>query len=207
MAHGPKGLRWCMPGAARRQLVGLALLGTLLVSAGFASPRVVPDADPADLVTRQTARVALLFWGLAAAALLRRHRDFARGAWTVGAVTFLIHVVTAFDRVHGWSHRAAYRHVEAVSGFGAGVFISYSFTVVWIVDAAWWWIDRRRYDARPRWLDWLIHAFMAFVVFNATVVYESGFIRWAGVVLFVVLSMLMLARARVRVVAKNSFIP
>jgi hypothetical protein len=31
---------------------------------------------------------------------------------------------------------------------------------------------------------------MAFVVFNGTVVYETGFIRWAGVVAFTLLGML-----------------
>ncbi len=186
-----------MAGAARRQpIVGLAVLGVLLVAAAFAASHAVPDADPADLVTRQTARVALLFWGLAAAALLRGRRDFARAAWAVGAATFVVHVATAFDRVHGWSHAASYQHVEAVSGFGAGVFVSYAFTAIWVADVAWWWLDRGGYDARPTWLDRLVHGFLTVVVFNATVVYETGFIRWAGVVLFALLGMLMVARRR-----------
>jgi hypothetical protein len=35
---------------------------------------------------------------------------------------------------------------------------------------------------------------MAFIVFNGTVVYETGFIRWAGLGLFVVLSVLLVRR-------------
>jgi hypothetical protein len=178
--------------AVRPPIIGLALLGGLLVAAAF----VWPDDGPGDLVTRQTARVAVLFWAVAAAALLRGRRDFARAAWTVGCGTFLIHVATAFDRVHGWSHAAAVQHVEAVSGFGAGLFVSYAFTVAWLADAAWWWLDRPGYDSRPAWLDRTLHAFLAFVVFNGTVVYETGFIRWAGIVVFVVLAALLLSRGR-----------
>jgi hypothetical protein len=188
-----------MPSPALRQpIAGLGLLGFLLVAAAFATPSLVPDADPADLVTRQTARVAVLFWGVAAVALLLRRRDFGRAAWTVGAGTFLIHVATAFDRVHGWSHSAAYRSVEAVSGFGWGVFVSYFFTILWTADAAWWWIDPRAYEARPAALDRAVHGILAFVVFNGTVVYETGFIRWTGGILFFLLGLLLVRRILIR---------
>jgi hypothetical protein len=186
-----------MAAAGHRQpIIGLGILGVLLVGAAFAAPHLWPDADPADLVTRLTARVALMFWGMAAAALVLGRREFARAAWAVGGATFLVHVATAFDRVHGWSHTAAYRHVESVSGFGAGLFISYAFTMLWVVDAAWWWIDRSGYEARPAWLDRGVHGFLAFVVFNATVVYETGFVRWAGVIVFALLAVLLLVRGR-----------
>ena len=193
-----------MAGTGRRQpIVGLGLLGAVLTAAAFLGPRLGPDADPADLVTRLTARVAVLFWGLAVAALLLRRRAFARAAWTVGAATFLVHVATAFDRVHLWSHAAAYQHVAAVSGFGPGVFVSYAFTILWVADAAWWWLDRPGYDARPAWLDLSLHGFIAFVVFNGTVVYEAGFIRWAGVTLFALLGGLVLARRRGLIAAQS----
>jgi hypothetical protein len=183
----------------RQPIVGLGLAGALLVAAAFAAPGVLSDQDPADAVTRQTARVAVLFWGLAAVALLLGRREFGRAAWIVGAGTLIIHVVTAFDRVHGWKHAAAYRHVEAVSGFGPGIFVSYAFTVIWADDALWWWIDRRTYESRIASLDRAIHCFIAFVVFNATVVYETGLIRWVGGVLFLVLGILLIRRILVRV--------
>jgi hypothetical protein len=47
--------------AVRQPIVGLAALGAVLTAAAFAAPAVRPDDDPDDLVTRQTARVALLF--------------------------------------------------------------------------------------------------------------------------------------------------
>jgi hypothetical protein len=191
-----------MPVAALRQpIVGLGLLGGLLTAVAFAAPNLLPDDDPADVVTRQTARVAVSFWSIGAAAILLRRLDVGRSAWTVGAATFLIHVATAFDRVHGWSHAAAFRHVQSVSGVGPGIYVSYAFTLVWTADAAWWWLDRGGYESRSAVLDRAVQAFLAIVVFNGTVVYETGFIRWASCALFSILGLLLLRRILVRVTA------
>src|SRR5918995_2404668 len=103
-----------MPTSGVRQpMLALGPACGILLVAAFLAPRVLLDDDPADVVTRQTARVAVLFWGLAAAFLLLRNRKWGRAAWTCGYVAFLVHVATAFDRVHGWSHAAAVAHVEA----------------------------------------------------------------------------------------------
>ncbi|HJZ89916.1 MAG TPA: hypothetical protein VKE40_03520 [Gemmataceae bacterium] len=169
------------------------LWATLLVGA-YLAPRARPDDDPGDVVTRQTARVAVSFWGIAAAQLLLGQRSSARWTWTLACTAYLVHVATAFDQVHGWSHATAVRHVEIVSGFGRALFVSYAFSLLWIVDVAWWWIDRAGYDARPVWLDRLIHGFMAFVVFNGTVVFADGLMRWVGAVLFAALAVLVARR-------------
>jgi hypothetical protein len=180
--------------AVRQPKIALAALCGGLFAAAYAAPLVLSYDDPGDVVTRQTARVAVLFWWLAAALLLLEQRLLARWTWTLACAAYLGHVATAFDKVHGWSHAAAVRHVEAVSGFGPGLFVSYAFSLLWVADVAWWWIDRPGYDHRPAWLDRLVHGFMAFVVFNGTVVYESGFIRWAAAVLFVALGVLAIRR-------------
>jgi hypothetical protein len=177
-----------------RSMLGLIALWAVLLIAAYLAPFALSDDDPADVVTRQTARVAVLYWGLAATAILLRRRDFGRWAWTLGCVAFLVHVVTAFDRVHRWSNSAAVGHVEDVSGFGPGLYVSYAFTALWVVDAAWWWIDRAGYESRSIWLDRALHTFMAFVVFNGTVVYESGLIRWAGGAIFLMLALLLAKR-------------
>jgi len=177
--------------ALPRSIIGLVSLWAVLLIGAYFAPLALPDDDAADVVTRQTARVAVLYWGIAVAAILLRSTDFGRWAWTLGCVVFLVHVATAFDRVHGWSNSAAVRHVEDVSGFGPGLYVSYAFTVLWVVDAAWWWIDRRGYESRSFWLDRAVHTFMAFMVFSSTVIYESGFIRWAGVSLFALLVFLL----------------
>lgn len=172
----------------------LGALTVSLLSAAFLAPAVVADADASDVVTRQTARVAVLLWSVAAGALVIRRREFGRWVWTFGCVAYLVHVATAFDQVHHWSHAAAFQHVQTVSGFGAGLFVSYAFTVLWCADALWWWIGRTGYDARPSWLERTIHGFMAIMVFNGTVIYEAGFIRWAGIVVFCVLAVLLAFR-------------
>jgi hypothetical protein len=79
------------------------------------------------------------------------------------------------------------QHVQDVSGFGPGIFVSYLFTLVWSIDVLWWMIQPASYSRRPAWIGRVLHAFMVFVIFNATVVYESGFIRWSGIALFLVL--------------------
>ena len=127
-----------------------------------------------DAVVRGTARVAVALWALAAGLILTRRRPTGRAAWACGAAAHLIHVGVAFDYAHGWSHGSAFRHVEAASGFGPGIYVSYLFTLAWAADAAWWLAWPARYDRRPSWLDRTVHGFVAFVVFNGTVVYETG---------------------------------
>jgi hypothetical protein len=186
--------------AARRTLqpalffVGLWLI---LLAAGF---RFALDAtDRGDSFTRHTARVAVLFWGLAVAArLLRCTRPTSRWLWTVACGAYLIHVAAAFEHIHHWSHSAAFDHVEQVSGFGPGIFASYLFTLIWLADMLWWQFAPIAYETRPIWLAVGVHGFMAFVIFNGTVVYEMGFIRWASILMFLTLGLLAVRRIRRR---------
>jgi hypothetical protein len=137
---------------------------------------------------RDTIRLSLLFYGVALVLLLRRHRAPARAAWTLAWLAYAIHVAMAFHHIHGWSHAHAYEHVRWASGFGEGIFVSYFFTLLWTLDVFWWWRNPASRERRPRWVGVSLHAFMLFVVFNATVVFETGCIRWAGVAFFEVLA-------------------
>ena len=90
----------------------------------------------------------------------------------------------AFGVYHHGSHAEAVEHVRQASGIGEGIFVSHLFTLLWtrrcrLVAAA-----AGRYAARSPWFDRLLHAFMLFLWFNGTVVYETGPIRWAGLVFF-----------------------
>ena len=174
----------------RLPAIPLIVLWSILLVASFFAPRLLGDDDPADVVTRQTARVAVLYWWFATAGLLLGRNNDARWLWTLACAGFAVHVAAAFDYVHHWSHTAAFAHVEQVSGFGPGIYVSYLFGLIWLADVIWWWADPNGYVSRSKWLDRGIHGFMTFVVFNGTVVYETGFIRWAGIVMFVVLGML-----------------
>jgi hypothetical protein len=180
-----------------RQLLQLALLfiGLWLILLGAGYPLAIDATDRGEYFTRHTARVAVLFWGLAVSArLLRCTRPTSRWLWTLACGAFLIHVAAAFEYSHHWSHAAAFKHVEQVSGYGPGIFVSYLFTLVWLVDVLCWWIGPVSYESRPRWLAAAIHAFMAFIVFNGTVVYETGFIRWASTLMFLTLGLLAVRR-------------
>jgi hypothetical protein len=145
-----------------------------------------------DELTRWTVRLALVCAILAILISWRsRHslqgQSLAQAAWTLGCLAFLIHVGCAFHFVHHWSHSAAYEETAertaALFGlhWGGGLYLNYAFTLVWVFDAAWWWCGLRLYQARPSWVGSAIRCFLAFMAFNATVVFGHGVVRWIGV--------------------------
>jgi hypothetical protein len=170
---------------------------------------LLPDlTDPGDFLIRATVRVALAFYLVAVAVMLRMSTGewtaregkgrVARRCWSLGCAAYLVHVGVAFHYAHDWSHDRAVRHVQDVSGVGEGLYASYLFTLLWTADVLFWWLRPVAYAGRSHWIDRLLYGFMAFMVFNATVVFEAGFIRWAGVAGFAVLGVLLLLRLRAR---------
>jgi len=137
----------------------------------------------------------------------KRHKwdAAARLAWTIACAALLAHVVCAFHVYHGWSHEAAYRETARQTGevfglnWGGGIYISYLLLVCWVVDLIWWWLGGLdSYRRRP----WLLvstwHWFVIFIIFNSTVVFETGIVRWAGLVLSLSLCLIWLFAARQR---------
>ena len=158
------------------------------------------------LLTVWTARAAFALYVLALAVHLgapaspRRDRLYRR-CWTAGCVVFAVHVACAFHFVHDWSHADAYRQTArqtadltgVASGFG--LYLNYAFLLAWLIDAAWLWRvagHPRRSQAWPR---VLLHAFFAFMWFNAVVVFPTGPVRWAGSAAFLLLAVLLVRRA------------
>jgi hypothetical protein len=136
----------------------------------------------------------MLFLGRADWRALGRRGRLARWCWTFAWATYVVHVVLAFHHDQHWSHADAFEHTRRVSGVGEGIYVSHLFTLAWTVDVAAWWLWPVRYAGRARRLDVALHGFMLFVVFNATVVYGQGPIRWAGLAMFAGLSGLALFR-------------
>jgi len=144
---------------------------------------------PGELATRWTVRMALVGYFVGAAlrggpARSSTQQQVARTVWTLGCLLYLAHVACAFHFYHAWSHAAAYQRTAeqtaAVTGWnwGGGLYLNYAFTVIWLADATWWW---RRDDRRTLvWLEIAVQAFLWFMVFNATVVFGHGLIRWFG---------------------------
>ena len=148
--------------------------------------------DGGELLTRMTiwAAVACYAVGAAAFALSRGRRAWdaaARPAYTFACVWLLAHAASAFHFYHGWSHGAAYldtaRQTGEVFGFdwGGGLYVNYVLIVGWVSDVSWWWLrGLDSYRRRPRALTAAWHAFVVFILFNATVVFKTGAARWAG---------------------------
>src|SRR5262249_40927465 len=145
--------------------------------------------DTGELITRWTARAALLLYAgsLLVRGLEDNRRDrlhLSRWLWTAGCLVFLAHVVCAFEFVHHWSHSAAYAYTARQSAeitgrnWGGGLYLNYLFTLIWLADTGWWWLSAKSYESRPRWIDWPVPAFLAFMAFNATVGFAAGLTRW-----------------------------
>ena len=134
--------------------------------------------------------------------LLGNSTRWARVAWTIGALACVLHIALAMQYKHDWSNAAAYddtaRQTREMIGlnWGGGIYINYLFAGVWLADALWWWIAPLSRAARPRWLAWLVHGFLAFIIFNATVVFKSGPTRWTAVAACLALGLLACVAVR-----------
>ncbi len=144
-----------------------------------------------ELLTRITIWLALAGYAIGASLYLlsrgRRNWDaVARMAWTAGCVSLLIHVACAFHYYHAWSQAAAYRETARqtaeVTGldWGGGLFINYALIIGWVIDVIWWRRGLDAYRNRPRWLAAVWQGFLIFIIFNATVVFKTGALRWIG---------------------------
>lgn len=115
-------------------------------------------------------------------------RVMIQANWLAGWLFLCVHVAAAFDLVHGWSHAAAFEHTKRTSGVGEGIFVNYAFVLLWGADVLWLLLHPASYARRPRWVGWILHGFLAFVMFNATVIYGTGLARWVGVAAFTLLA-------------------
>ena len=112
---------------------------------------------------------------------------WARRLWLLGAGAGLLHLAAGFHCRHHWSHAAAYadtaeRTLRAVGvAAGAGLYLNYLFVLLWLADALWWTFGPAHYESRPRSVESLIQGYLAFIVFNAGVVFAVTPFRWAGV--------------------------
>ncbi len=145
-------------------------------------------------LTRSTAWLAFAAW-FAALALARHratpNRSPADLIWLAGAVLMLVHTALAFHIYHDWSHTAAVvetaRQTRELTGlnWGGGVWLNYMFAAVWLGDALWRLASPASHARRPRWLAVVTHGFLAFIWFNATVVFGSWPMRAAGAFAFI----------------------
>lgn len=183
---------WAVPVVTPFRAGLAAAVVVLTVAPLIASGTINPGEGASHQAVVTTAWVAAAFWFSGSSALIGGRRRVVAGPvrelWAAGAWLFLVHAATAFHAAHGWSHARAFAHVEAASGYGAGLFVNYLFGMVWVADAAWLCAAPTVYQGRPRRVGRAVHGFLAFVAFNATVVYATGPLRWAALGAFAVLA-------------------
>jgi hypothetical protein len=187
----------------------VALLGVvwaILLAVVLAASWWSGTGDLGEDQTRGTVRVALLYYGVAVGLMLflgpadwqacGRIGRLTRCAWTLGWLTYLIHVAAALHYYDHWSHAEAMERTARQGGFSYGIYVSHLFTLLWTSDVAWWWMSASTYGSRRPTIGGTLHAFMLFIIFNGTVVYETGLIRWAGAAGLAVLGALAMVRLR-----------
>ncbi len=151
-------------------------------------------SDVGEQLTRNTVRLSLAWYAAALFGMLRLQATDWRAAthfgrairwcWTWALLVFLVHLAMAFHFFDHWSHAAAFARTRQVSGTGEGLYFSYTFTALWLADAAYWWLAPRHYADRATWIGRGLHGFMLFIIFNGMVIFETGAIRYAGLLMF-----------------------
>jgi hypothetical protein len=145
-----------------------------------------------EFLTRITIWLTLAGYAIGVSAYLlsrgRRAWDVtARTAWTVGCVGLIAHVAFACHFYHHWSQASVYRETARqtaeVTGldWGGGMFVNYALVISWVIDAAYWRLrGLEAYRNRAPWLSAAWQGFLFFIVFNATVMFKTGPLRWIG---------------------------
>lgn len=153
------------------------------------------SAYSGEFLTRSTVWISIASYTIGcivfATARGRSNLDrWTRLSWTTACAALLAHYAFAFHFHHAWSHAAAYAdtarqtaEVFAIN-WGGGLYVNYAFAALWITDIAWWWIAGvSSYRERPWLLTIIWHSLLVFIIFNATVVFEQGFIRLIGAII------------------------
>ena len=120
-------------------------------------------------------------------------RHAARLVWSLGCLIFWLHVLSAFQFLHGWSLAAAYEHVrqrtllETGWNSGIGLYFNFLFGLLWLADVLLWW-SWNNWPAN-RIAFWCIQSVFAFMMIQATVFFGPDY--WKAV--FVAVLVLLLS--------------
>jgi len=133
-----------MSSSYRNKAAGIAIIsiGLVIPPGAFGISPFFLDADRwGDDLVRQSVRLALLYYGIAACLMLTlRPQEWfplvwrgwlARSFWTAAYAAYLIHLEMAFHYYHHWSHADAVDHTREVAGVGEGIYMSHLFTLLW----------------------------------------------------------------------------
>ncbi|QEF97933.1 hypothetical protein Mal15_19790 [Stieleria maiorica] len=108
-------------------------------------------------------------------------------AWLFGSVMITLHILASYGLAYGWSHAAAIaataKESERVTGIraGWGVYVNLAFAAIWMGYSTAMAIRGRRWQGIDRAVFW----FTAAIVLSATVIFETGPVRWLSVAGFI----------------------
>ena len=111
---------------------------------------------------------------------------WARVYMTISVLCYTAHVLSAFAVHHDWSHAAAYEYTAQVTAdftgvrSGAGIFVNYGFSALWLSETVWWWVSPHTYRSRGGVADRLVRGVFLFMIVNGAVVFVDGPMRWVG---------------------------
>lgn len=114
----------------------------------------------------------------------------ANVSYAGGAIVMAVHIVLAYGISHQWSHQAALADTAASTravlgvGFAYGLYANFIFEAVYLIDAGWRWRVAAPEHRKPKWLSRSIDGFLVAIVFFATVVFESGAVRYVALTAF-----------------------
>ena len=139
------------------------------------------------ILTNWTIYLSLMCYAVAVVCTLnRRLRGLYRGAWSAACLLLWGHAASAFHFYFAWSHAAAVaetaRQTQEVLGwsFGAGIWFSYALMALWLIDVVRLWSTSS--GAKCNRLATVVHLYAFFILFNGTVIFERGPIRWFGMI-------------------------
>lgn len=120
---------------------------------------------------------------------ISRRGDLYAGCWLIGAIFMIVHILGSYGVVHQWSHAAAIEATRVDSlrttgiEAGWGVYVNLVFTTVWMAFSL---VKLMRCKV-GEFVERLVIGFGGLLVFSATVVFETGWIRWTSLLGFAVL--------------------
>jgi hypothetical protein len=116
--------------------------------------------------------------------------DLVKSFWLLGSLLSLLHALATMGFHHQFQHDLAFedtaRQTEQAIGIpiGIGIYFNYLFVIVWLADALWLNGFQKSYLSRSRYIELFVCAFLAFIAINGAIIFETGPVRWIGLVAF-----------------------
>jgi hypothetical protein len=154
-------------------------------------PNLLETAKAGLLIASSWVALGCYAASLTTLALERCPSPLPRRLWSLGCLSYVAHMILAFEVAYDWSHANAVADIavqsESISGVRAswGIWINYAYGLVWLADLGIWWrLGEIGYRNRPRWTHWAVHGFFLFMLFNGGFIFVERWTRWIGLSLF-----------------------